>query len=43
MKVKLKSQSVTIQATRSAVFKLISSFGDAELGKRSTDSAPNTE
>ena len=43
MKVKLKSQSVTIQATRSAVFKLISSFGDAELGERSTDSAPNTE
>jgi hypothetical protein len=43
MKVKLKSQSVTIQATRSAVFKLIGSFGDAELGERSTDSAPNAE
>ena len=43
MKVKLKTQSVVIQAPRSKVFRLISSFGDAELGSESRNSTEDME
>ena len=43
MKVTLQTQSVTIQAPRSEVFRLISSFGDAEIGEASGTSAGDFE
>lgn len=43
MKVKLKTQSVVIQAPRSKVFRLISSYGDAELGSESKNSTEDME
>ena len=43
MKVRLKTQSVTIQAPRSEVFRLISSFGDLEIGESSGASAGDLE
>ena len=43
MKVKLKTQSVVIQAPRSKVFRLISSFGDSELCSESRNSTDDME
>ena len=43
MKVRLRTQSVTIQAARSEVFRLISSFGDAEIGEASGNSTGDME
>ena len=43
MKVKLRQQSVTIQATRSVVFELISSFGEDSLGTDASNSSGEME
>ena len=43
MKVRLKTQSVTVQAPRTEVFRLISSFGDADIGEASGESAGDME
>ena len=43
MKVRLRTQSVTIRAPRSEVFRLISSFGDADIGEASRKSTSDIE
>ena len=43
MKVRLKTQSVTIQAARPVVFRLFSSFGDAETGEASGEPSGDME